>query len=232
MDWVQSLKGRPLNIRAEGVRQNFTKSHLEGSGTTLETAAVKLVTKAPQWRKVETTGRTRKGRIALDLLIASFAGNSERQSFVRCIVPIDVSPLGSVPLLDKRNPFRIASSSVCRSRPVFSGTDEAAIRNRHRLLVCLRALARLSWTFVTESVTTLVSSTRPAGPAWETQLPRSDSLSLKLYNCGMVSLESEILFYRQSTMAEQGHWGHDPLGWIFVSLLQPNWRLPDRKTTM
>ncbi|GBP91288.1 hypothetical protein EVAR_96488_1 [Eumeta japonica] len=42
-------------------------------------AAVKSVTKASQWRKLGTRGR-RKDRGALYLRIASFAGNSERQS--------------------------------------------------------------------------------------------------------------------------------------------------------
>ncbi|GBP31486.1 hypothetical protein EVAR_17977_1 [Eumeta japonica] len=39
-----------------------------------------------QWRKIEMRGRRRNGRSALHLRIGSFAGNSERQSFVRCTV--------------------------------------------------------------------------------------------------------------------------------------------------
>ncbi|GBP49761.1 hypothetical protein EVAR_81380_1 [Eumeta japonica] len=48
-------------------------------------AAVKLVTKASQWREIGT--RRRRGRGVIQLRITSFAGNSERQSFVRCTVP-------------------------------------------------------------------------------------------------------------------------------------------------
>ncbi|GBP90085.1 hypothetical protein EVAR_50078_1 [Eumeta japonica] len=47
-------------------------------------AAVKLVTKTSQWRKTGKRGRRRKNRGALNLRIESFAGNSQRQSFVRC----------------------------------------------------------------------------------------------------------------------------------------------------
>ncbi|GBP64176.1 hypothetical protein EVAR_35565_1 [Eumeta japonica] len=46
---------------------------------------MKLVTKASQWRKMRR-GRRRKGREAFNLRDASFVGNSERQSFVRCTV--------------------------------------------------------------------------------------------------------------------------------------------------
>ncbi|GBP15707.1 hypothetical protein EVAR_93902_1 [Eumeta japonica] len=49
-------------------------------------AVVKLVTKASQWRKIGTRGRRSKGRGALNLRITSFAGNAERQSFVPCPV--------------------------------------------------------------------------------------------------------------------------------------------------
>ncbi|GBP47428.1 hypothetical protein EVAR_85020_1 [Eumeta japonica] len=45
-------------------------------------AAAKLVTKALEWCEIRTR-RGRKCRGALNLRIASFAGNSERQSFVR-----------------------------------------------------------------------------------------------------------------------------------------------------
>ncbi|GBP22383.1 hypothetical protein EVAR_11899_1 [Eumeta japonica] len=51
--------------------------------TTHEIAAVKLVTKQSQWRKIEMRER-RKGRGTLNLRSASFAGNSERQSFMGC----------------------------------------------------------------------------------------------------------------------------------------------------
>ncbi|GBP33766.1 hypothetical protein EVAR_17094_1 [Eumeta japonica] len=51
-----------------------------------ETAVAKLATKASQWRKIGTRGRRRKVGKALKLRITSFAGNSERQSFVRCTV--------------------------------------------------------------------------------------------------------------------------------------------------
>ncbi|GBP63923.1 hypothetical protein EVAR_40174_1 [Eumeta japonica] len=47
-------------------------------------AAVKLVTKASQCRKTSKLGKRRKGRGVLDPRITSYAGNSERQSFVRC----------------------------------------------------------------------------------------------------------------------------------------------------
>ncbi|GBP65654.1 hypothetical protein EVAR_53464_1 [Eumeta japonica] len=49
-------------------------------------AAVKLVTKASQWRIIGTRGRRRECRGALNRRIASLAGNSEWQSFVRCTV--------------------------------------------------------------------------------------------------------------------------------------------------
>ncbi|GBP94518.1 hypothetical protein EVAR_6194_1 [Eumeta japonica] len=49
-------------------------------------AAVELITNASQLRKIGARERRRKGRGALNLLIASLAGNSERQSFVRCTV--------------------------------------------------------------------------------------------------------------------------------------------------
>ncbi|GBP78669.1 Histone-lysine N-methyltransferase SETMAR [Eumeta japonica] len=47
-------------------------------------AAVQLVTKASQWRKIGTRGKRRKIRRVLNLRITSFAANSERQSVVRC----------------------------------------------------------------------------------------------------------------------------------------------------
>ncbi|GBP04190.1 hypothetical protein EVAR_6448_1 [Eumeta japonica] len=68
-----------------------------GSGSAIvqykvqNSAAVKLVTKASQWRELETRGRRTKGRGALHLRIASFAGNSKRQNFVRCIVSSPLS---------------------------------------------------------------------------------------------------------------------------------------------
>ncbi|GBP56050.1 hypothetical protein EVAR_43812_1 [Eumeta japonica] len=49
---------------------------------TLKSAAVKLDTKASQWRKVCTRRRRKKGRGELNPRITSFAGNSERRSFV------------------------------------------------------------------------------------------------------------------------------------------------------
>ncbi|GBP87103.1 hypothetical protein EVAR_66437_1 [Eumeta japonica] len=49
-------------------------------------APVKLVTKASQWRKIETRHRRRNGRGAYYLLSISFAANSERQSFMHCIL--------------------------------------------------------------------------------------------------------------------------------------------------
>ncbi|GBP88760.1 MAP kinase-activated protein kinase 2 [Eumeta japonica] len=48
-------------------------------------AAVKLITKATQWRKIGMRGRRRKGRGALNLRVASFTGNPQ-ESFVRCTV--------------------------------------------------------------------------------------------------------------------------------------------------
>ncbi|GBP36977.1 hypothetical protein EVAR_96970_1 [Eumeta japonica] len=62
-----------------GVQYNARKS-----------VAVKLVTKALQWRKIQTPGRRSKSRRALNLRVASFAGNSEWQSFVRCTVAAGV----------------------------------------------------------------------------------------------------------------------------------------------
>ncbi|GBP82121.1 hypothetical protein EVAR_43467_1 [Eumeta japonica] len=49
-------------------------------------AAVKLVTKASQWRKIGTQRKRRKSRGMFNLRITSFTGNSERQSVVRCTV--------------------------------------------------------------------------------------------------------------------------------------------------
>ncbi|GBP23283.1 hypothetical protein EVAR_75996_1 [Eumeta japonica] len=51
------------------------------STSTVQSAGVKLVAKASQWRKIGTRGR-RKGRYTLNLRITSFAANSERQTFV------------------------------------------------------------------------------------------------------------------------------------------------------
>ncbi|GBP14209.1 hypothetical protein EVAR_7637_1 [Eumeta japonica] len=42
--------------------------------------------KASQWRKIGTQGRKKKGRGELNLRTASFASNSERQSFVHYTV--------------------------------------------------------------------------------------------------------------------------------------------------
>ncbi|GBP56464.1 hypothetical protein EVAR_40455_1 [Eumeta japonica] len=47
-------------------------------------AVVKLVTKASQWRKTDTWERRRKGRGVLNLRITSFTGNSKGQSFALC----------------------------------------------------------------------------------------------------------------------------------------------------
>ncbi|GBP55517.1 hypothetical protein EVAR_36240_1 [Eumeta japonica] len=66
---------------------NTTTQQQHVYSTTHETVAVKLVTKASQWRKIGTRRSRRKGRGALNLRIASFARNSEQQSFVRCTVP-------------------------------------------------------------------------------------------------------------------------------------------------
>ncbi|GBP80166.1 hypothetical protein EVAR_97360_1 [Eumeta japonica] len=46
-------------------------------------AAVKIVTKASQWRKIGRGGRRRKSRGVLNLRITSFVSNSDRQSLVR-----------------------------------------------------------------------------------------------------------------------------------------------------
>ncbi|GBP17936.1 Apolipoprotein D [Eumeta japonica] len=54
-------------------------------------ATVNLVTKVSQWRKTGMRGRRRMGRGALKLRIALFAGNTERQGFVRCIVQVRAS---------------------------------------------------------------------------------------------------------------------------------------------
>ncbi|GBO99090.1 hypothetical protein EVAR_7051_1 [Eumeta japonica] len=54
-------------------------------------AAVKLVTNMSQWRKIVTRTGRRKGRGALNLRIASFLNNSERQSFIRCTLNPDVN---------------------------------------------------------------------------------------------------------------------------------------------
>ncbi|GBP54695.1 hypothetical protein EVAR_42895_1 [Eumeta japonica] len=51
-----------------------------------ETAAVKLVTKASQRRKVGMRGRRRQGREALNICNVLFARDSERQSFVHCTI--------------------------------------------------------------------------------------------------------------------------------------------------
>ncbi|GBP62612.1 hypothetical protein EVAR_46451_1 [Eumeta japonica] len=56
-------------------------------------ASVKSVTKASQWRKIETQGRRRKGRRMLNLRITSIAGNSELQNFaVLCPVMLIALP--------------------------------------------------------------------------------------------------------------------------------------------
>ncbi|GBP29570.1 hypothetical protein EVAR_93368_1 [Eumeta japonica] len=52
-----------------------------------------LATKASQRRKTGTRGRKRKGGSASNLRIALFAGNSERQSFVRCILTHDLATI-------------------------------------------------------------------------------------------------------------------------------------------
>ncbi|GBP47928.1 Chaoptin [Eumeta japonica] len=51
-----------------------------------KSAAEKLVTKESQWCKIGMLGQRRKGQRVLNLRITSFAGNSERQSFVRLLV--------------------------------------------------------------------------------------------------------------------------------------------------
>ncbi|GBP56333.1 hypothetical protein EVAR_28913_1 [Eumeta japonica] len=51
-------------------------------------ATVKLVTKALQWRKIGKQGERRKGRGAVNLRIASPAGNSECYSFMSYTVLI------------------------------------------------------------------------------------------------------------------------------------------------
>ncbi|GBP82641.1 hypothetical protein EVAR_48522_1 [Eumeta japonica] len=58
-------------------------------------AAVKSVTKASQWRKLGMQGRRRESRAALYLLIVSFAGNLEGQTFVRSTELATVSRLQS-----------------------------------------------------------------------------------------------------------------------------------------
>ncbi|GBP92473.1 hypothetical protein EVAR_64726_1 [Eumeta japonica] len=49
--------------------------------TARNSAAVKLVTKASQWRKISAWGRRRKGRGVLNLHITSFADNSRVAEF-------------------------------------------------------------------------------------------------------------------------------------------------------
>ncbi|GBP59237.1 hypothetical protein EVAR_97739_1 [Eumeta japonica] len=63
------------NASANPVRFNAL---LDSDSTAYEIAAVKIVTKASQWREIGTCG-IRKGRGVLNLRITSFAGKSERQ---------------------------------------------------------------------------------------------------------------------------------------------------------
>ncbi|GBP06134.1 hypothetical protein EVAR_3519_1 [Eumeta japonica] len=85
-------------------------------------AAVKLVTKAWRWRKKGTRERRRKGRGVLSLRITSFAGKSERQSFVRCTVhfspcfPHRIEPFLHVSQAHLTD-FYAPASYVCRVQP-------------------------------------------------------------------------------------------------------------------
>ncbi|GBP50401.1 hypothetical protein EVAR_30109_1 [Eumeta japonica] len=78
--------------------KNFVRSpHVRAAGENhTSTATLKLVTKASQWPKIGTLMRRRKAWRALNLRIASFAGNSERQSFVLCTVRPIRSRAGAV----------------------------------------------------------------------------------------------------------------------------------------
>ncbi|GBP43034.1 Protein mini spindles [Eumeta japonica] len=58
--------------------------------------AVKLVTKASQWRKIATQGRRRKGRGALNLR------NSERQSFAKAGLKTDPPPQQTLTTIDNK----------------------------------------------------------------------------------------------------------------------------------
>ncbi|GBP95928.1 hypothetical protein EVAR_67416_1 [Eumeta japonica] len=86
----QSFQGDPPSERQQMSRQLKTRHDIHEVQKLRNSAAVKLVTNASQWRKIETRRRTKKGRGALYLRIASFPGNAERQSFMhyRYVSPI------------------------------------------------------------------------------------------------------------------------------------------------
>ncbi|GBP06229.1 hypothetical protein EVAR_3581_1 [Eumeta japonica] len=89
---ADGLTSKTLGVKQNGGRVRLFSGATDRSvkrsplySTTHETAAVKIVTKASQWRKIGPRER-RKGRGVSNLRITSFAGNSERPSFVRCTV--------------------------------------------------------------------------------------------------------------------------------------------------
>ncbi|GBP15762.1 hypothetical protein EVAR_93944_1 [Eumeta japonica] len=84
------LEGRVWIVRKESgsLELSLTRRNTAAKCNAQNSAAVKLIIKASQWRKIGTPGRRRRGRGALYLRIASFADTSEGQSFVPYTVSI------------------------------------------------------------------------------------------------------------------------------------------------
>ncbi|GBP29823.1 hypothetical protein EVAR_94663_1 [Eumeta japonica] len=73
-------------VRLPGRLTHFANGKRNDQYDARNSAAVKFVTIASQWRKTRKREERRKGRGVLCLHIASLAGNSERPSFACCIV--------------------------------------------------------------------------------------------------------------------------------------------------
>ncbi|GBP31940.1 hypothetical protein EVAR_18479_1 [Eumeta japonica] len=87
-------------------------------------AAVKLATKASQWRKIGTRKGRKKGRGALYLRIASFTGNSERESFVRCTVRFEWQPAH----LEKSHGENLMTSNETQDLHTFCACNHTQVR--------------------------------------------------------------------------------------------------------
>ncbi|GBP13362.1 hypothetical protein EVAR_8273_1 [Eumeta japonica] len=99
-------------------------------------AAVKLVTKSSQWHKIDTRGTRRKGREALNLRIASFAGERYEQSsfenreleFIDAILLLGTSPNNKV----QWGPYNTQVALVSRSEHILKHTSKGITRKMIR----------------------------------------------------------------------------------------------------
>ncbi|GBP35820.1 hypothetical protein EVAR_27740_1 [Eumeta japonica] len=119
---------------------------------------MKFVTKASQWRKIETW-RRRNGRKAQYLRSISFAANSERQSFVCCTVHTRSLPLA---------PLQMNMPAIVRAGvPAHAPTFFYSISERIETSSALCALPLTRYVLRAADNQRVDDRHRQSGDAWE-----------------------------------------------------------------